>query len=80
MRRGPEYTLPGAGPDVGKVYRDGAVVELSAGELSLRVDTSRPWRLEFTAGERMLTSVGERGTGFPPTPAGALEAGFTYPA
>ncbi|MFD9408595.1 alpha-xylosidase [Streptomyces sp. NPDC059989] len=64
VRRGPEYALPGAGPDVGKVYRDGAVVELSAGDLSLRVDTSRPWRLEFTAGGRTLTSVGERGTGF----------------
>ncbi|MBT2469305.1 alpha-xylosidase [Streptomyces sp. ISL-66] len=63
-RREPEFALPGAQPDVGKVHRDGAVVELSAGELSLRVDTSQPWLLEFTAGGRMLTSVGERGTGF----------------
>ena len=39
-------------------------MELSAGELSLRVDTSQPWHLEFTAGGRELTSVGERGTGF----------------
>ncbi|WP_330328901.1 alpha-xylosidase [Streptomyces sp. NBC_00536] len=64
VRRGPEFALPGAGPDAGKVHRDGAVVELHAGELSLRVDTSRPWRLEFTAGGRTLTSVDERGTGF----------------
>ncbi|MFE9017175.1 alpha-xylosidase [Streptomyces sp. NPDC007808] len=64
VRHGPEFTLPGTQPDAGKVRRDGAVVELSAGELSLRVDTSQPWHLEFTAGGRVLTSVGERGTGF----------------
>jgi len=39
-------------------------VELCAGELTLRVDTSKPWQLEFTAGGRVLTTVGERGTGF----------------
>ncbi|MFE6060724.1 alpha-xylosidase [Streptomyces sp. NPDC056431] len=64
VHRGPEFALPGGQPDAGKVHRDGTVVELSAGELSLRVDTSEPWRLEFTAGGRVLTSVGERGTGF----------------
>ncbi|MFF7815685.1 alpha-xylosidase [Streptomyces sp. NPDC007945] len=64
VRRGPEFVLPGAQPDAGKVRRDGAVVELGAGELSLRVDTSGPWRLEFSAGGRVLTSVGERGIGF----------------
>lgn len=68
--RAPEFALPGAQPDAGKVCRDGAVVELSAGELSLRVDTSQPWHLEFTAGGRMLTSVGERGTGFVTDTAG----------
>lgn len=40
------------------------MLELSSGELTLRVDTERPWLLEFTAGGRVLTSVGERGTGF----------------
>ncbi|MFC9243875.1 alpha-xylosidase [Streptomyces sp. NPDC057136] len=69
-RRRPEFALPGAQPDVGKVCRDGAVVELSAGELSLRVDTSQPWHLEFTADGRVLTSVGERGTGFVTDAAG----------
>ncbi|MES4907687.1 MULTISPECIES: alpha-xylosidase [unclassified Streptomyces] len=64
VRRGPEFALPGAGADSGKVRRDGAVLELSSGELTLRVDTEQPWRLEFTAGGRVLTSVGERGTGF----------------
>jgi alpha-D-xyloside xylohydrolase len=64
VRRGPHFALPGAQPNAGKVRRDGTVVELSAGELTLRVDTSQPWHLEFTAGGRVLTSVGERGTGF----------------
>lgn len=70
VRRAPEFALPGAQPDAGKVCRDGAVVELSAGELSLRVDTSQPWHLEFTAGGRVLTSTGERGTGFVTDAAG----------
>ncbi|MGW2817348.1 alpha-xylosidase [Streptomyces sp. NPDC001415] len=64
VRRGPEFALPGSEQGSGKVRRDGDVVELCAGELTLRVDTSKPWRLEFTAGGRLLTSVGERGTGF----------------
>ncbi|MET9697273.1 alpha-xylosidase [Streptomyces sp. NPDC006529] len=64
VRRGPEFALPGARQDAGKVRRDGPVVELGAGALTLRVDTSRPWRLEFTAAGEVLTSVGERGTGF----------------
>ncbi|MFE9404181.1 alpha-xylosidase [Streptomyces sp. NPDC006530] len=64
VRRGPEFALSGTGSGAGKVRRDGDVVELSAGELALRVDTSKPWHLEFTAGGRVLTSVGERGTGF----------------
>lgn len=28
------------------------------------MDTAKPWQLEFTAGGRVLTSVGERGTGY----------------
>ncbi|MER5542184.1 alpha-xylosidase [Streptomyces sp. NPDC002589] len=64
VRRGPEFALPGAGPEAGKVRRDGAVLELVSGELTLRVDTEQPWRLEFIAGGHVLTSAGERGTGF----------------
>ncbi|MGW5423593.1 alpha-xylosidase [Streptomyces sp. NPDC003943] len=64
VRRGPEFALPGAEQGAGKVRRDGDVVELCSGELTLRVDTSKPWQLEFTADGRVLTSVGERGTGF----------------
>lgn len=64
VRRGPEFALPGSTPGSGKVHRDGDVVELSSGELTLRVDTSAPWHLEFSAGGRVLTTAGERGTGF----------------
>ncbi|WP_055715917.1 alpha-xylosidase [Streptomyces torulosus] len=64
VRRGPRFALPGAEEGVGKVRRDGTLLELVSGELTLRVDTSGPWRLDFTAGGRTLTSVGERGTGF----------------
>jgi alpha-D-xyloside xylohydrolase len=64
VRRGPQFDLPGAEQGVGKVHREGEVVQLSSGDLTLRVDTSQPWRLEFTAQGRVLTSVGERGTGF----------------
>ncbi|MFF9643027.1 alpha-xylosidase [Kitasatospora aureofaciens] len=64
VRRGPEFALPGAEAGSGKVRRDGDVVELASGELTLRVDASEPWQLEFTAGGRVLTTVGERGTGF----------------
>ncbi|MFE9425588.1 alpha-xylosidase, partial [Kitasatospora sp. NPDC006697] len=70
VRRGPEFALPGTEQGAGKVRRDGAVAELVAGELALRVDTSQPWRLEFTAGGRVLTSAGERGTGFVTDEAG----------
>lgn len=64
VRRGPEFALPGAEQGAGKVHRDGGVLELSSGDLTLRVDTSEPWKLDFTADGRVLTSVGKRGTGF----------------
>jgi fructosamine-3-kinase len=60
-RRGPEFALPGSEADAGKVRRDGTVRELVSGELTLRVDTERPWRLEFTAdkvADRLRPSTG----------------------
>ncbi|MBD0734912.1 alpha-xylosidase [Streptomyces sp. CBMA29] len=64
VRGGPEFALAGAAEGVGEVSRDGAVAELRSGELTLRVDSEGPWRLEFTVDGRTLTSAGERGTGF----------------
>ncbi|MFI9024118.1 alpha-xylosidase [Streptomyces sp. NPDC053560] len=71
--RGPHFALR-TGPDgtpAGKVHRDGSLLELTTGGLSLRVDTAAPYRLDFTAGGRTLTSVAARGTGFATTPDGA---------
>jgi alpha-D-xyloside xylohydrolase len=59
VRRGPEFALPGAGEGVGKVSRDGTLLELTSGELSLRVDSSQPWRLEFAADGRVLPPASE---------------------
>lgn len=64
----------GTGPkdaSAGKATRDGALLELRSGELSLQVDTAAPYRLDFTADGRALTSVEARGTGFATTPDGA---------
>ncbi|MEU1619812.1 alpha-xylosidase [Streptomyces sp. NPDC005722] len=64
-RRGPEFALPGAvDGGAGKTSRDGSLLELTSGGLTLRVDASAPWHLDFTAGGRTLTSAGTRGTGF----------------
>ncbi|RKN41294.1 alpha-xylosidase [Streptomyces hoynatensis] len=68
--RGPHFPVHADPGHRAKTRTEGSVVELSAGSLSLRVDTAAPWRLDFTAGERTLTSVGRRGTGFATTPEG----------
>ncbi|NGO67674.1 alpha-xylosidase [Streptomyces boncukensis] len=60
-----------AGAAAGKVTRDGTLLELASGGLSLRVDTAAGYRLDFTADGRTLTSAGARGTGFATTPDGA---------
>ena len=68
--RGPHFPVHAAPGHRAKTRTQGSLVELSAGPLSLRVDTAAPWRLDFTAGERTLTSAGKRGTGFATTPDG----------
>lgn len=62
--RRPEFALTPAEQSAAKTVREGSAVELISGELSLKVDTEAPWRLDFSAGGRTLTSVGRRGTGF----------------
>ncbi|MCF3964409.1 alpha-xylosidase [Streptomyces fuscigenes] len=62
---GPEFAL--AVREEGghaRARREGTVLHLSAGDLSLSADTEGHWRLDFTAGGRPLTSVGARGAGF----------------
>ncbi|MEV7996892.1 alpha-xylosidase [Streptomyces sp. NPDC086077] len=69
--RGPDFALHGEPGHAAKVTREGALLELTAGDLSLRVDTSAPWRLDFVADGRVLTSAEARGTGFAVTEDGA---------
>ena len=64
VARGPRFAVESAPDSPAKVTREDGVVVLSSGDLALRVDTAGPWRLEFTADGRPLTSIGERGLGF----------------
>ena len=68
--RGPRFALGQAPDSPAKVTRDGGTVELTSGELTLRVDTEGPWRMEFRSGDRTLTSIGGRGLGFATDAAG----------
>ncbi|GGU49471.1 alpha-xylosidase [Streptomyces lavendofoliae] len=71
---GPDFDLPGAdaGTAPARTRRDGDVVQLSSGPLTLRLDTARPWGLEFRGGDgRRLTAAERKGTSFVTTPDGA---------
>ncbi|MEU0100030.1 alpha-xylosidase [Streptomyces sp. NPDC006267] len=71
---GPDFELEGAetGAGAGRTRREGDLVELTSGPLTLRLDTAQPWALDFVDGEgRPLTTAGRRGTGFATTPDGA---------
>ncbi|ARQ67665.1 alpha-xylosidase [Streptomyces marincola] len=62
--RGPGFALREEPGHTAKTRLDGTVAELSSGALTLRVDTAEPWRMEFGAEGRTLTSAGKRGNGF----------------
>ncbi|NGO75087.1 alpha-xylosidase [Streptomyces sp. YC504] len=69
---GPDFELPGGDASVGQVRRDGEVVELTSGALSVRLDTTAPWTLSFRdADGREVTSAGRKGTAFFTTGDGA---------
>ncbi|MFI1963277.1 alpha-xylosidase [Streptomyces pathocidini] len=68
--RGPDFALRTEPDHTAEVTPRGSVLELSAGELSLRVDTEAPWSLDFIAEGRTLTSASARGTGFAVTDDG----------
>ncbi|WP_042406751.1 alpha-xylosidase [Streptacidiphilus carbonis] len=70
VAREPRFEMRPGNGSAGKVSRDGSVVELSSAGLTLRVDTDAPWRLDFSAGGRPLTTFGARGTGFATDKAG----------
>ncbi|GAA4329839.1 alpha-xylosidase [Streptomyces venetus] len=62
--RGPEFALRTEPGHAAQVTRERSLLKLTAGELSLCVDSAAPWRLDFTAEGRVLTSAKARGTGF----------------
>ncbi|WP_394428258.1 alpha-xylosidase [Streptomyces sp. SGAir0957] len=62
---GPDFALPGADAPAGDVTRDGNVVSLTSGALSVRLDTAEPWTLSFRDTDgREVTSAGRKGTAF----------------
>jgi alpha-D-xyloside xylohydrolase len=69
---GPDFALPGAHASAGQVHRDGNVVELRSGALSVRLDADAPWTLSFRdAAGREVTQAGRKGTAFFTTADGA---------
>jgi alpha-D-xyloside xylohydrolase len=62
---GPEFALSThEGEGHAKAWREDSLLHLRSGGLELTTDTAGPWRLDFMAGGRVLTSVGPRGAGF----------------
>ncbi len=71
--RGPDFALTGADAGAGgfaRTRRDGPVTELTSGPLTVRLDRSKPWGLDFLdADGRRLTGVGGKAprSRWPPT-------------
>lgn len=68
---GPEFGLY-ATEGAGHLKRAGSVTELVSGPLTVRLDSDKPWGLEFLDAEgKALTAVERRGTGFATAPDGS---------
>ncbi|MER5252841.1 alpha-xylosidase [Streptomyces sp. NPDC002855] len=68
---GPDFALNGT-EGAGILKREGTVTELTSGPLAVRLDTDKPWGLEFLdADGQRLTAVERRGTGFATAPDGS---------
>ncbi|MEW9513528.1 alpha-xylosidase [Streptomyces bacillaris] len=71
---GPDFELPGEGTwaSAGHTRREGDLVELRSGPLTLRLDTGKPWSLDFLdeRGHR-LTAAERKGSAFVTTSEGA---------
>ncbi|MEI7032678.1 alpha-xylosidase [Streptomyces pratensis] len=71
-RLGPDFALPGAGAGAGRTRREGDLVELRSGPLTLRLDTGKAWTLDFLDDRgRRLTAAERKGTAFVTAPDGA---------
>ncbi|HSK98612.1 MAG TPA: alpha-xylosidase [Euzebyales bacterium] len=70
--RHPAFTLrPDPAVDARATVDDDGVGVLTSGGLTVRCGTGAPWRLEFRAGDRVLTSSEARLTGFAELPDGS---------
>ncbi|WP_428951154.1 alpha-xylosidase [Streptomyces sp. cg35] len=74
LHRGPDFELlPTEGSGGARVTRDGTVTELTSGPISVRLDSSGEWGLDFldTTTGRRLTAIERKGAAFATTPDGA---------
>ncbi len=72
LARKPQFELfPQAGTPL-EIREDEQAAVLRSGDLAVRVHKQGGWRVEFTGGERTLTSSGWHAMGFVDTPRGAL--------
>jgi len=68
--RKPEFTIyPGPTPQV-SISNDQHSARLTSGDLSVRINKTGDWLVEYIGGDKVLTSSGWRGMGFVDTPDG----------
>ena len=72
--RPPEFTLAPAAHDI-QIADGEQAAKLTSGALTVRVRKAGGWRVEFMAGDRVLTSSDWRAAGFVDTSAGRLSGG-----
>ncbi len=70
LQRPPAFELPGATAAPVTTRAGDDVAELTSGGLTARVVRGEDWRLDFVAGDRVLTSSSTKGMGFMTTPDG----------
>lgn len=70
LQRPPAFDLPGATAAPVTTRAGDDVAELTSGGLTARVVRGEDWRLDFVAGDRVLTSSSTKGMGFMTTPDG----------
>ena len=67
---GPQFDLAQPAPPPVATADDGAFASLTSGRLTVRIPRAEPWRVDFSADGRVITSSGTRGMGILETDAG----------
>jgi alpha-D-xyloside xylohydrolase len=67
---GPQFRLNEVAHPQPLIVCDQASARLTSGQLSVEVQRGKDWRVDFKAGERVITSSGQKGLGLVDTPAG----------